>query len=824
MAGGVSPSPGDSPRLSPGEQLAEESRLHRSETRDDRPTSDPRPVEQSASAQPTINPTPAPPPSTNPRSDTAPMASPPASHANAPQAGHATTEPPTQTTHASPMTAPPNSRPASTQSCPESAVTPGRSPSQPAQATAQSFSMKPVGRVKVAVPKALSTRPNIDRNFAVMQMGPSAPRSTAMADNRERAAQRSSEATQAAAMAGSSGNRPSHARHIWRPSSPKQQSASPAPQAQFKQSPFPLTFPSSQTTKDEQARMLTFLRSLHPVIVVDQLCKALAYFGGIPGAPPPPSIESFPHSLQGHGSGAFLVGWLSEIFPPADFTKPPFSNFPSNPAALTNVSDFAGPFDNGSTAAAVPAKPTAASATATAPATTQEASPPQADIPLRRKRGRPKGSKSKTPRKDKGIKKDLRLLQQATNDTDSLASTQTGPQPASQAPPETPTGTGAIAANPDADRPSSSKRGRPKGSRSRVKPVPTPNLPPGIGTQPYNPQQATSTANASLAPFAPMMATTSAPEAVMDDSRTQNQYSSAYADQPAHQKPHKSIAEATLSQHAQNWADPPADSPWVPMSPQQAARPAPQNSTHASVTQTVPPDARKRKSVQDAAPQALPELERRPHDQQYQQPSRSQRVDAGHNDQAKRRRVSGGPRSASTASNMSQNSNHGAAPMLSQTPSGNYTSGPNTRPAMGQNSQQPRPYHQPPPQYQQPPPPQQQQHHHHQQRQQQQQQQQQQQKQQQHNNAGNRGQQQYYPSSQPQSQYSQYKQASAGISSNNGNTETTGNREFSEYPASQTRYLSMQYAMSANNAVPGSQGGNGGGYTGQGVFDAFGRR
>ncbi len=38
--------------------------------------------------------------------------------------------------------------------------------------------------------------------------------------------------------------------------------------------------------KAEQARLLTLLRSLHPVLVVDHICKALAFFGGIPGAPP----------------------------------------------------------------------------------------------------------------------------------------------------------------------------------------------------------------------------------------------------------------------------------------------------------------------------------------------------------------------------------------------------------------------------------------------------------------------------------------------------------------------------------------------------------
>ncbi|CRK22289.1 hypothetical protein BN1723_012642 [Verticillium longisporum] len=70
--------------------------------------------------------------------------------------------------------------------------------------------------------------------------------------------------------------------------------------------------------KTEQARLLTLLRSLHPVMVVDQICKALAFFGGIPGAPCPPSDLGFPQSHVANGSGSLFVGWLSEIFPPLE--------------------------------------------------------------------------------------------------------------------------------------------------------------------------------------------------------------------------------------------------------------------------------------------------------------------------------------------------------------------------------------------------------------------------------------------------------------------------------------------------------------------------
>ncbi|KAH8778200.1 hypothetical protein BGZ57DRAFT_757746 [Hyaloscypha finlandica] len=67
-------------------------------------------------------------------------------------------------------------------------------------------------------------------------------------------------------------------------------------------------------TKFEQARLLTLLRSINPVTVVDQICKAVAYFGGIPGAPPPED-GIFPESANTRETGALFIGWLAEIFP-----------------------------------------------------------------------------------------------------------------------------------------------------------------------------------------------------------------------------------------------------------------------------------------------------------------------------------------------------------------------------------------------------------------------------------------------------------------------------------------------------------------------------
>jgi hypothetical protein len=114
---------------------------------------------------------------------------------------------------------------------------------------------------------------------------------------------------------------------------------------------------TSEETKYEQARLLTLLRSINPLTVVDQICRALAFFGGIPGAPP---LENggFPESADANGSGMLFVGWLSEIFPELE-------RKPWRPEVLKPREFNRGP----------------------------------------RPRGRPKGSKASKVRKDKGIKK-----------------------------------------------------------------------------------------------------------------------------------------------------------------------------------------------------------------------------------------------------------------------------------------------------------------------------------------------------------------------------------------------------------------------------------
>lgn len=158
-----------------------------------------------------------------------------------------------------------------------------------------------------------------------------------------------------------------------RPAAPAGESATPEV--------IPTTAPPSQALagltpqqiKAEQARLLTLLRSLHPVLVVDQICTALAYFGGIPGAPAP-ADGAFPKSASANGSGSLLVGWVAEIFPELDAARERAKNQPS------------------------PVIPAIGSAGASS-------SVGALLVPARRTRGRPKGSKSSKARKDKGVRK-----------------------------------------------------------------------------------------------------------------------------------------------------------------------------------------------------------------------------------------------------------------------------------------------------------------------------------------------------------------------------------------------------------------------------------
>ncbi|CAH0047924.1 unnamed protein product [Clonostachys solani] len=261
------------------------------------------------------------------------------------------------------------------------------------------------GRIRNPIPsKLLDSATEKDGNFAVMHMDVGNP----VMDARSMAAKRTSELTQAAAMqANKNGYQPvKRSRLVWNtPFHDHQQ----RPKSHEPASPHPLPQSLSPVAvKAEQARILTLLRSIHPVIVVDQLCKAMAYFGGIPGAPPPPN-NAYPESDKRNGSGALFIGWLSEIFPPADFTKPPFAPPVSEPPADSYQPS---PVTNA---------PSGEDHTTDAGAHGDDHSEPQPPAawkdrvrqrnPLtpRRPRGRPKGSKSSKVRKDKGIKKGSRV-------------------------------------------------------------------------------------------------------------------------------------------------------------------------------------------------------------------------------------------------------------------------------------------------------------------------------------------------------------------------------------------------------------------------------
>ncbi|KAJ4424771.1 hypothetical protein N0V82_000490 [Gnomoniopsis sp. IMI 355080] len=236
------------------------------------------------------------------------------------------------------------------------------------------------GRIRNPVPSKLKGKTSASSGrFSVMHMD---IRGKDMAADRDLAAKRTSENTAMAAQkAFESGYQP-HRKSNWMRVTEEQADPSvpftgttpynhalyglkPAPnpsreRSSIVETPRPL-FP--EEVKEEQARLLTLLRTLQPLTVVDQLCKALAYFGGIPDAPPPKEGRSFPESAEANGSGAVFVGWVAEIFPDLDAQgrrKPRPFVAPSLPPARTTE---------------------------------------------KRGRGRPKGSKASKVRSDKGIKK-----------------------------------------------------------------------------------------------------------------------------------------------------------------------------------------------------------------------------------------------------------------------------------------------------------------------------------------------------------------------------------------------------------------------------------
>ncbi|KAI1744049.1 hypothetical protein F4680DRAFT_280221 [Xylaria scruposa] len=212
------------------------------------------------------------------------------------------------------------------------------------------------GRVRNPVPSKLkNVNEQMKGNFGVMHMDVASHRAS---EGRDAAAKRTSESTALQAKMAQTDVYVSHQRRANYPrpaglkqfSSPKtsiEPVADPGP-------PRPLTVAE---TKAEQARLLTLLRTLPHHTVVDQICKGLAFFGGIPDAPPP-TDGKFPESAEANGSGSLFVGWIAEIFPDLDHPRP---RQVEDPAAQT--------------------------------------------ANQKRPRGRPKGSKATKSRSDKGLKK-----------------------------------------------------------------------------------------------------------------------------------------------------------------------------------------------------------------------------------------------------------------------------------------------------------------------------------------------------------------------------------------------------------------------------------
>ncbi|KAI1197929.1 hypothetical protein F5X97DRAFT_333658 [Nemania serpens] len=212
------------------------------------------------------------------------------------------------------------------------------------------------GRVRNPVPSKLkNVNEQMKGNFGVMHMDVASHRAS---EGRDAAAKRTSESTALQAKLAQTDVYVSHQRRANYPRPPGlKQFNSPKRSDQPASDlgpPRPLTVAE---TKTEQARLLTLLRTLPHHAVVDQICKGLAFFGGVPDAPPP-ADGKFPESAEANGSGSLFVGWIAEIFPDLDHPRPRYVEDPAAQAAGQ-----------------------------------------------KRPRGRPKGSKATKSRSDKGLKK-----------------------------------------------------------------------------------------------------------------------------------------------------------------------------------------------------------------------------------------------------------------------------------------------------------------------------------------------------------------------------------------------------------------------------------
>lgn len=184
------------------------------------------------------------------------------------------------------------------------------------------------GRVRNPVPSKLKGKTDNNKgSFNVMHMGmgmspgkKNESQSKDAAAERDAAARRTSENTASRAKAAQSEKYvPPKKRGLEADfDGPSASRGSPFATENQKQRGRPL---APDETKVEQARLLTLLRSINPVTVVDQICKAVAYFGGIPGAPPPED-GIFPESANTRETGALFIGWLAEIFPDVSARSP----------------------------------------------------------------------------------------------------------------------------------------------------------------------------------------------------------------------------------------------------------------------------------------------------------------------------------------------------------------------------------------------------------------------------------------------------------------------------------------------------------------------
>ncbi|KAM0455500.1 hypothetical protein ACHAPV_007842 [Trichoderma viride] len=425
---------------------------------------------------------------------------------------------------------------------PEPSATPGQRSSTPIRTSSHDVIDGPDGasihttdgRVKNPVPSKLKGKAdNKNGNFGVMHIDIN----SSQAALRNAAAKRTSEETEAAARLANMRGYQSIKRSklAWNPQTESDpRSSAPAygaSQNGYLNPPYALPGrplgPLPHEAKAEQARLLTLLRSLNPLVVVDQLCKALAYFGGIPGAPSSHEFD-FPDSGRNNGQGSIFVGWVAEIFPPVEGNPSALAPHPSlqsadivSAAAPTAVvaPDALAPAPAPTQAPALP-DPANTTAPPAQPASTASLSeparnPPEGQsatgeataTPIKRPRGRPKGSKSSKPRIDKGMKKsDLALhsSSQVDGGGSQLSQSDLGRRPdgsvdQSQNGLVNPAYHGDMPGHHDPDSSIMStpgtgkKRGRPKGSKNR--PKNTPETGQAAAENPHSLMPASSTPN-----------------------------------------------------------------------------------------------------------------------------------------------------------------------------------------------------------------------------------------------------------------------------------------------------------------------------------------